>query len=165
MTLIVHFSSGIPSNFYRAPIALFDPVLGNDVELPGNEWYFHIGKIATVGDFDHPVLIDGEYMGSLELRDAIADAKTPAEAKRLGRLVPMDSHNIKQWNHRDALVAMLECNLAKYQQNNRCRAWLMGTGTARLVEHRPDPIWGDNLNGTGKNLLGHVLELVRASLR
>ena len=42
---------------------------------------------------------------------------------------------------------------------------LLCTGTKRLVEHAPpDDTWGDYGDGTGKNKLGQMLEIIRFEL-
>ena len=154
------FSRGPFSNFYTAPIVMGLPWdVTKEMEFPDNETYFQSAKVwfkaAIMGRGFH---IE-EYM-------AIAEAGSPAAAKRLARpphfTMPLSVR--KLWDAYYAPVIMLECNLAKYQQHENLRKRLLRTGNRPLVEHRPDPVWGDNMDGTGKNLMGKTLELVRSAV-
>lgn len=149
-TNTIYFDGDTPSNFQQAPITLVCPVRHTEEEWADNEHYFQACKIAYSSACDP---------GIDEVR-AIQETLYAGEAKRLGRAVPLLPDEVTEWN-RWAPVHMLECNIAKYTQNPDCREWLLSTETATLVEHRKDSIWGDNLDGTGKNLLGKILELVR----
>ena len=148
----VYFSSGIGSSFYMgAPIVLPNPIRPHkDASFKANEYYFHCCKVAICNE------------GTIDMYREILEADSCAEAKRLGRLVPLDAEEVEEWDKHYSLVAMLECNLAKFQQHAHCRRWLRATGARPLVEHRQDLIWGDNLDGNGLNLLGKILEIVRA---
>lgn len=54
----------------------------------------------------------------------------------------------------------------KFRADAHCRAALLDTGAARLVEHSPaDRYWADGGDGRGANKLGLLLEEVRAALR
>lgn len=142
-------------NFYRASIILYSPVLEKEVSFPGNEWYFHCAKLFHV-----------EYAPEIErMHEHIRKARDPAKAKELGRHhIHLGKSQRRDWDQLHAPVAMLTCNLAKYGQNPHCLEWLASTGLSPLVEHRRDAIWGDNLDGTGMNLQGRILEVVRARL-
>lgn len=152
------FNKGILSSFYYpCEIELPNPVQvmkGNDVFL-SNEHYFHCCKVGVVNHIEY----------AIETYREIRDASTPQAAKRLGREVPMDEEDIEFWDMQAAPVAMLEANLAKFTTHEHCREFLVKTGRRPLVEHRPDPIWGDNMDGTGLNLLGKILEVVRERVR
>jgi ribA/ribD-fused uncharacterized protein len=150
----VYFSDGIPSNFHQARIMLPASMLRFEVVFfETNEHYFQAEKVSV------------SSQGTIDMYREIMEAETAMRAKQLGRQVPLDESEQRQWDLHYAPVAMLECNLAKYTQHPACRTWLVGTGIRPIVEHRPDPIWGDNMDGTGKNLLGKTLELVRAFVR
>ena len=61
---------------------------------------------------------------------------------------------------------MREIVRAKFTQNKNCRDALLKTGMRPLIEHTPrDSFWADGGNGSGKNMLGHILEEIRAELR
>lgn len=147
----VDVSKGPGSNFYPAPIELPDLVKSSrNIVYASSEHYFHASKVAYCN------------LGTWEMFREIVAAETCMEAKRLGRAVPLDEDEIKEWDEYAGPIAMLEANLAKFRQNAECRRWLRGTKGRPLVEHRKDPRWGDNLDGTGLNLHGKILEVVRA---
>ena len=55
----------------------------------------------------------------------------------------------------------------KFTQHGALGAMLKSTGSAPIIEHAPhDTYWGNGfeLGGTGKNMLGVILEEVRAAL-
>ena len=103
----------------------------------------------------------------------ILNAKSPAEAKKLGRLV--EGFNEKKWlEHRFDIVC--KANQAKFSQNPKLQQFLINTGSKVLVEASPmDKIWGTGLAAThehiynprlwkGLNLLGYALMIVREKL-
>lgn len=153
----VLFKSGIPSSFYEAPIIMRCPATGKRVVFDSNERYFHVAKIPlSVLDIEE----------AAKMARLIRLATSSREAKDLGRnAIPLTPQGIKLWDEQYAPVAMLSCNLAKFRRHAHCRTWLMDTGTREIVEHRPDARWGDDLDGSGRNLLGKILMLVRDVLR
>lgn len=100
-------------------------------------------------------------------------APTPNDAKSLGRRVA--GYDDARWAAR-RFDAVLEGNLAKFSQSDKLRAFLLGTGSAVLVEASPmDPVWGigmaaddphanDPEQWLGLNLLGFALMAVRDRL-
>ncbi len=89
-------------------------------------------------------------------REQIRMAKTPAQAKRLGRAVRLrsDWEGVKE-------DVMLKALRAKFTQNPRAARVLLFTGQARLHEDSPrDLYWGVK----GRDRLGKLLEIVRAEL-
>lgn len=100
-------------------------------------------------------------------------AATPNDAKSLGRRVA--GYEDARWTSR-RFDAVVQGNLAKFSQSDRLRAFLIGTGSAVLVEASPvDAIWGigmaaddaradDPAQWQGLNLLGFALMVVRARL-
>jgi hypothetical protein len=148
----VLFDRGPLSNFHQSPTLLPCPYTGTLREFATTEHYFQAAKAAA-------------YFKALnDLRGylQIALAPTAATAKRLARKVPLSPEALAAWNHGGSFAAMLAACQAKFRQHRDLREYLVATGTRLLIEHRPDPIWGDNLNGTGRNLLGLVLMIVRA---
>jgi ribA/ribD-fused uncharacterized protein len=109
-----------------------------------------------------------------QARNAILAARTPAEAKRIGRGVR--GFDDARWKmHREGIVA--RGNVAKFCQHERLRAHLMATRDAILVEaSQRDVVWGvgrgltggqatDPRRWRGLNLLGFALTRAREILR
>ena len=106
--------------------------------------------------------------------ERIVAARTPGEAKKLGRQI--DNFDEAAWlDARFDLVT--RGNVAKFSQNKALGAFLLGTGQQVLVEASPvDAIWGIGLAATdaatqdprtwkGLNLLGYALMAARDELR
>ncbi|MFJ3215174.1 NADAR family protein [Kitasatospora sp. NPDC086801] len=100
-------------------------------------------------------------------------ARTPAEAKKLGRLVK--GFDEDTWTA-GRFELVVEGNVAKFGQDEALRGYLLGTGDRVLVEASPvDRIWGIGLAADdiraerpgewrGLNLLGFALMEARAQL-
>jgi ribA/ribD-fused uncharacterized protein len=106
--------------------------------------------------------------------EAILQARTPNEAKSLGRKVKKFDQAV--WlAHREEIV--FTGNVAKFSQKKALRTFLLDTGSLILVEASPvDAIWGIGLAEAdpnarlpaawpGLNLLGFALVKVREQLR
>jgi ribA/ribD-fused uncharacterized protein len=103
----------------------------------------------------------------------ILTARTPAEAKKLGRQIRDFDQRVWE-SQRFGLV--VDGNLAKFGQHARLREFLLGTGSRVLVEASPyDRIWGIGVSATderatdpgrwpGANLLGFALMQARQTL-
>lgn len=104
---------------------------------------------------------------------AILAAGTPAEAKKLGRLVR--GFDEDAWTAR-RFELVVEGNVAKFGQDEALREFLLGTANRVLVEASPrDRIWGIGLGAAneratdpsawrGLNLLGFALMEARDRL-
>ena len=104
----------------------------------------------------------------------ILEAKTPKDAKSLGRRIKLFDH--AKWEAR-RFDAVVEGNLAKFGQNKDLLSFLLATGDKVLVEASPnDAIWGIGMSESdpaalspltwkGINLLGFALMEVRAAHR
>ena len=135
------------------------PFMVDGVYYPTAEHFMMAGKARLFGD--------------TEIGERVLAARTPGEAKALGRQVR--AFNQATWEeHRfDIVVAG---NTAKFGQNPPLRDYLLGTGDRVLVEASPvDRIWGIGLaardprafdphHWQGLNLLGFALMRVRAVL-
>ena len=112
--------------------------------------------------------------GDADAARAAIDAEHPSEAKAAGRLVR--GFDDATWSaHRFDIV--VRGNVAKFDQHDDLRTFLLGTGDRVLVEASPrDRIWGIGLAATndaatdptrwrGANLLGFALMQARAILR
>lgn len=109
-----------------------------------------------------------------EIKAKILTAKSPAEAKKLGRKV----RNFKPevWNV-NKFEFVVEGNQHKFRQNKEMRDFLLNTNTRILVEASPyDKIWGIGMTQDhkdilrpdcwkGENLLGFALMEVRDELK
>jgi ribA/ribD-fused uncharacterized protein len=159
--------------FFLAPDAQQPGVLGNEclsqwypsemrldgVRFPTAEHYMMWRKARLFGDTDVE-------------RQLLAD-DSPAVAKQLGRRVRNFRSEI--WDrHRFEIV--VDGSVAKFEQNETLRNYLLGTGDRILAEASPvDLIWGlgfeatdpraqDPLQWTGSSLLGFALMRVRDRL-
>lgn len=111
--------------------------------------------------------------GDLETRTSILTARTPAEAKKLGRGVK--GFDDAAWDQARFDI-VVRANEAKFSKNQALRDYLLTTGDRVLVEASPvDRIWGIGLAANderaleprawcGLNLLGFALMEVRARL-
>ncbi|GAA2743608.1 NADAR family protein [Kitasatospora cinereorecta] len=111
--------------------------------------------------------------GDEEIVPRILSARTPAEAKKLGRLVR--GFEETRWVA-ERLDLVVRGNVAKFGQDEALREYLLGTANRVLVEASPlDRVWGiglaaDNDRATrpaewrGLNLLGFALMEARARL-
>lgn len=94
-------------------------------------------------------------------RMKIAQAKTPGEAKRLGRKLDIREN----WEEIKYNV-MYELVKQKFSKDNNLKQKLLDTDEAELIEGNT---WGDQewgvYKGKGKNLLGLILMEVREKLR
>jgi N-glycosidase YbiA len=141
-------------NFYWESFCAPHPLTGKPVEWPTVEHYFQACKVLALKKHD--------WHMRCGLVVAILESPTPRDAKAQGRgLSPLD---VSLWD-RIAFMCMLQGQLAKFNWNEDLANKLLATGSATLVEHRPDPIWGDNIDGTGKNLCGKSLMQVRRILQ
>src|SRR5690348_7393095 len=131
------------------------------------------GQFSNFAPF--PIRLDGERWPTSEhyfqaqkfedeaYRQAIRQAKSPAEAARLGRdrkrKLRRDWESVK-------VGVMRRAVLAKFTQHEDLRALLLSTGEAEIVEYTEnDSYWGDGGDGGGKNVLGRILMEVREQLR
>jgi ribA/ribD-fused uncharacterized protein len=112
--------------------------------------------------------------GDEAARQRILAARTPAEAKKLGRTVRGFDEATWTAQRFDIVV---RANVAKFSQNVALSAFLEATGDKVIVEASPvDRIWGIGVAATdeaaqrpdrwrGLNLLGFALMEVRSTLR
>ncbi|MGW5423556.1 NADAR family protein [Streptomyces sp. NPDC003943] len=112
--------------------------------------------------------------GDAEAAGAALAARSPAEAKKAGRLVRGFDETV--WQQRRYGI-VVEGSVHKFASDESLRAFLVGTGTRVLVEASPlDRIWGiglaaDDPRATdperwrGLNLLGFALMEARERLR
>lgn len=125
------------SNYYNSPIT------HDGITYPTNEHFFQAMKTLKVDE-----------------RLAIAAAKTPGQAKRMGRSVTLrsDWETVKSY--------YMELGLRLKFQNPDLAAKLIATGDEELIEGNT---WGDRIwgvcNGEGENRLGKLLMKIRDELK
>lgn len=143
MSEVIHFyHKGEPfyefTNFAPFPISLGGKV------WPTSEHYFQAQK-----HFGQP------------LAEEIRSTGGPREAFVLGRsrAPRADWPKVKD-------IVMYRAVRAKFGQHKSLRDLLLSTGDAELVEHTSnDNYWGDGGDGSGRNMLGCILMLVREEFR
>ncbi|WP_051852949.1 NADAR family protein [Streptomyces aureocirculatus] len=111
--------------------------------------------------------------GDTDAERAVLAARTPAEAKRAGRLVRDFDETV--WAQ-ERFEVVVEGSLLKFASDDALRTCLAATGDRLLVEASPlDPVWGVGLAADdpaienpetwrGSNLLGFALMEARARL-
>ena len=144
MTEPILFRSTIPrwrflSDFYQVPGGLtFD------------------GRTYRTAEHLYPSLkVDPNHEEYKDWTKLIHRARTPGEAKRLGRQAPLDP----EFN---PILAMTWTLMLKFVPGEEMARRLLTTGDASLVEDNPGP-WGGRSNGD--NWLGVMLEVIREELR
>jgi N-glycosidase YbiA len=113
---------------------------------PTSEHYFQAQKFAGT-----------------EHEEEIRLIKSPMIAARMGRdrkrPLRLDWESVKD-------EIMFEAVRAKFTQHEKLRKILLATGDAEIIEHTSkDSYWGDGGDGSGRNMLGKTLMLVREELR
>ncbi|MGF6347747.1 NADAR family protein [Variovorax sp. W2I14] len=174
--LIAHVAQGHPVDY------LF--FWGHQVPRDGS-----VGKSCFSQWYEAPFTIEGiayrtaehfmmagkaRLFGDAATCEKIIAARTPGEAKKLGRQI----HNFDEAAWLEARFDLVtRGNIAKFSQNAALSAFLLGTRRQVLVEASPvDPIWGIGLAATdvsaqdprtwkGLNLLGYALMAARDELR
>lgn len=156
---------------------------GHTPKVPGrldqsclSNWYpaeFSVDE-DTYPTTEHYMMAEkARLFGDTKVRQEILDAKSPGEAKALGRKV--SNFDEETWiEHRFGIVVF--ANFQKFKQNSEMGELLLRTGNKVLVEASPrDRIWGigmgknhvsveDPKQWRGLNLLGFALMEVRHRL-
>ncbi|MGW5313794.1 NADAR family protein [Nocardia thailandica] len=123
---------------------------------------------TTYGSAEHWMMAGkARIFGDEETRGRILSARSPAEAKKLGRLVRGFDEQVWAGERFELVV---EGNVAKFGQHPELQAYLLGTKQRVLVEASPvDRVWGIGLASTddratdperwrGLNLLGFAFD-------
>ncbi|MFE9365856.1 NADAR family protein [Streptomyces sp. NPDC006978] len=142
-----------------------------------SQWWpapFTVGEV-TYASAEHWMMAGkARLFGDAEAEAEAVAARTPAAAKKVGRLV-RDFDDTVWVRERFALV--VEGGVHKFGQDPALRAYLLNTGERVLVEASPvDRIWGiglakddprtaDPASWRGLNLLGFALMEARTRLR
>lgn len=141
-----------------------------------SQWYparFRVDSVPYPSAEHYMMAEKARLFGDLEIRQQILQAPTPRDAKALGRDVR--HFDGAYWN-KARIEIVIAGNLAKFAQNPKLEAFLIGTGNQVLVEASAvDTIWGigmaeddlaaaDPWTWRGENLLGFALMAVREKL-
>ena len=98
--------------------------------------------------------------GDKEERRRIREAKTPSEARKIGKTVRVR----KDWG-KVRVKLMMAILKAKFADGSDMAEWLMSTKGAELIHEAPwDAFWGTGRDGDGMNILGRLLMGRRAEL-
>ncbi|MFJ2808877.1 NADAR family protein [Kitasatospora sp. NPDC087271] len=141
-----------------------------------SQWWpgeFTVGGVAYASAEHWMMAGKARMFGDEAIEQQVLAARTPAEAKKLGRLVK--GFDDAAWTA-GRFELVVQGNVAKFGQDEALRAYLLGTGDRVLVEASPvDRIWGIGLAADdiraerpdewqGLNLLGFALMEARARL-
>lgn len=125
------------SNFYPCEVEY------NGIVFPTAEHAFQFQKVRP----DNPI--------ADSYREAILNARTASEAKRIGSTVPL----VKKWDDNKVEI-MCEIVKAKFDQHPELRFKLCATKHEKLIEgnYWNDEFWGISLHSNkGLNVLGQIL--------
>lgn len=155
-------------------------LLAERLAMPGNRIFFFRPWEVPYGVFSnfapYGFWLDGSHWrtvehyfqanrfeaGSAEY-DAIRDAATPEDTKRLARELRGRARRDFYALRDDIMLCAVR---EKIRANPELGGLLIGTGDAVLVENSPtDSYWGCGLDGSGQNRLGAILMRVREELR
>lgn len=130
-----------------------------------SNWY--PAKVDQFPTSEHAMMYQKAVLfNDMDTAYKIAEAKTPAEAKKLGRLVKNFNEDV--WNkYKEKIV--VDILVKKFTQNQQLKSILLSTGDKILVEASPlDTVWGIGMDSNdkyitrpvmwnGENLLGFSL--------
>lgn len=142
-----------------------------------SQWWLADFVVAgvTYRSAEHWMMAEkARLFGDNAMVDRVLAAKTPAEAKKLGREIL--SFEPEVWDEHKYQIVKTG-GLHKFSQHQALAEFLLGTHDRVLVEASPvDPIWGIGLSADaadaedptkwrGQNLLGFALMEVRDTLK
>ena len=141
-----------------------------------SQWWpaaFEVGGTEYASAEHYMMAEKARLFGDDTIRAQVLAARTPAEAKALGRKVA--DFDGERWE-RERFAIVVAANAAKFAQHVPLREFLVQTGDRVLVEASPvDAVWGIGLTADhedagrpeswrGLNLLGFALMEVREHL-
>lgn len=121
----------------------------------------HLIKIDGIGTFHnaesafqaHKDLDDKDYIATMLL------VKTGLEARNIG-----NKKTPTEFWEKNKIEIMKQILYLKIEQNEDVYLNLVNTGLRPLVSYKNDIFWGDNGDGTGKNILGKLLTEIREEI-
>ena len=126
------------SNFAMRPFTVNNSdtelVSKDGVKFNSVEQAFQVHKLLSVYD-----LLEEDKFNALY--NELMSAKTGAEAKSLGRKIPMNAAAVKAWDERSSDV-MEELVKASFEQNPQAAQQLLATGNATLTHTQDKGKWG-----------------------
>jgi ribA/ribD-fused uncharacterized protein len=148
------------------------------MEKASNTIYFYAtgDEYGYMSNFArYPINIDGKkYKTTEHYFQSQKFAGTKYEAQIMNAGGPKDAANMgrdrsfplrSDWESVKYNV-MEKAVFAKFRQHKDIQEKLLATGDLKIVENTTsDLVWGCGTNGSGKNLLGKILENVRSELR
>lgn len=132
-----------------------------EFEYLSNHW----PVLITVDDLDFPSVEHAFQAAKTDdraLKESIQQAATAADAKKIGRSVPL----VADWNTKR--LDVMQCFVKqKFNDNIDLKLKLLLTGNQELVqgEMRRDDFWGVSRDGSGENHLGKILMRTRDEIR
>ena len=143
--------------FYRQfekPYGCFSNFYNSKMTIDGEEWptvehYYQAQKFPHRSD----------------IREEIRGCRNTMDTKRLANEKYRSLYELDWWKTVCDNV-MLKALRAKYSQSPELGALLLSTAGNELAEHTGnDSYWADGGDGTGKNMLGKLLMVVREELQ
>lgn len=119
-------------------------VYGNDYKVQSVEQGFQLAKLSFGLDTGRKDSISA-WSESIDNPDSwtykIINAKSPAEARKIGRQIPLDSESIAQWDANSSAI-MKELIKESLEQNPKALQKLLATGNATLTHIQDRGKWG-----------------------
>jgi len=140
------------SNFYPVNVHI------NWSDYKSSEHYYQLQKFVRA---PKPSIPDANIDS---VRKSILAANTARQAYDIAH-ANEDKVDFNEWDkYKNEQMMIALC--AKFSQNPGLRNLLVSTGYKKLVEHTStDKYWGDGGDGSGQNMLGKMLMVVRDTLR
>jgi N-glycosidase YbiA len=159
-----HFTEGVAADETRVAVQFYrqtEPLFGCFSNFYPSEILIDSTAWPTVEHYFQAM----KFPRNPEVREMIRAAEKPMDTKKIANKTYGYLYEREWWyGIRDGV--MLDGVRAKFTQHGDLRAILLGTGGATLMEHTTnDTYWGDAGDGTGKNMLGKTLMIVRDECR
>lgn len=152
------------TNFWACPVSLKACYNSHDIDPKKDT--ANVRKLVTEG------LQSGDterlFQALKFLLSSKIDCSTVCSLKTARNAFDFARNNLSEVNpgwHSHKLYAMYAILVSKFALNSDLSEILRKTGSKQICEHtKNDTYWGDNLDGSGHNYLGKLLEIVRFRL-